>query len=400
MSTCRLCHLARVEPLLDLGEHALCNRFLSSPTADEAAFPFTLGQCGACGVVQLLAPVAAHELKPRFDWIVYREPEGHLDDLVDGLCRLPGVSPTSVVGGISMKDDSTLERFRKRGLSHTWRIDVEHDLGADDHGAGPETVQRYLTPETAGAIAERRGAADVLVARHVVEHAHEPATFVAALRRLVKADGYVVLEAPDCGPALRRADYTMPWEEHVLYFTEDLLRQAVGCWGLSAVGYALYPYSHENSLVAIVRSTPAARSQVPDSSIAESTRALGQTYARRFPAYRRRANDALTEFRRARGGIAVFGAGHLSCAWINFLGARDHIDFVADDDPRKRGLFMPGSRLPILASAELVERGIKLCLLSLSQESEARVIAHSQGFLESGGTFASIFPGRPNSLVP
>lgn len=399
MDVCRLCLSPHVEPLLDLGEQPLCNRFLASAGGDEARFPFALGQCRSCGVVQLLTPVAAHELKPRFDWITYREPEGHLDDLVDVVCRLPGVATTAVVGAISSKDDSTVARFRKRGFSSTWRIDVERDLGADARGAGPETVQLHLNPAKADAIAQRGRAADVLIARHVVEHAHEPATFVAALRRLVKPDGYIVFEVPDCGPALQRADYTMPWEEHVLYFTADLLRQAVACWGLSPVSYKLYPYSHENSLVAIVRATATAQPSAPDSSIAEGARAVGEKYASFFPAYRRKANGVLAEFRRTRGRIAVFGAGHLSCAWINFLGALEHIDFVVDDDLRKGGLLMPGSGLPILASSRLVERGIKLCLLSLSQESEAGVIGKNQAFLDGGGIFASIFPGRSNSFV-
>ena len=107
----------------------------------------------------------------------------------------------------------------------------------------------------------------------------------------------------------------------------------------------------------------------------------------------------MAAFRSAQGRIAVFGAGHLSCAWINFLGARDHIDFVVDDDPRKRSLFMPGSRLPIFASSQLLERGIKLCLLSVSKESEARVIGNHRAFLGGGGIFASIFPGRLNSFA-
>ncbi|MBM4134968.1 MAG: class I SAM-dependent methyltransferase [Nitrospira sp.] len=399
MTLCRLCHHLAVTPWLDLGKQALCNRFLMTSSGEEPTFPFTLGQCHACGVIQLLDPVAAQELKPRFDWVTYREAEGHLDDLVEDICRLPGVATTSVIGAISSKDDSTVARFKRRGFARTWRLDIERDLGADDRGAGPETIQLHLTPQMADVVAQRRGQADVLIARHIVEHAQDPSSFVGALKRLVRPDGYIVLEVPDCGPALQRADYTMPWEEHVLYFTEKLLRQAVTCWGFQPVSHRLYPYSHENSLVAIVRSTETAQPNKPDSAVAQAEREFADGYARSFPLHRRKANEALAEFRRRRGRIAMFGAGHLSCAWINFLGTREYIDFVVDDDPRKRSLFMPGSRLPILASSELMPRGIKLCLLSLNQESEEKVMANNQAFLDAGGIFASIFPGRPNSFV-
>ena len=60
---------------------------------------------------------------------------------------------------------------------------------------------------------------------------------------------------------------------------------------------------------------------------------------------------------------------------------------------------MPGSRLAIRALASLLEEEVKLCLLSLSPESEAKVVAKNQAFLERGGSFASIFPVKLNSLL-
>ncbi len=64
MAQCLLCKSARVVELLDFGPQPICNRFLASPTAEEAAFPLRIGQCGACGLVQTVAPVAAVEFAP------------------------------------------------------------------------------------------------------------------------------------------------------------------------------------------------------------------------------------------------------------------------------------------------------------------------------------------------
>ena len=43
----------------------------------------------------------------------------------------------------------------------------------------------------------------------------------------------------------------------------------------------------------------------------------------------------------------MLGAGHLSGAFINIYGLDRETDFVADDNPMKHGLFMPGSRAAI-----------------------------------------------------
>ena len=77
---------------------------------------------------------------------------------------------------------------------------------------------------------------------------------------------------------------------------------------------------------------------------------------------------------------------------VNLLGLKDLLGFVVDDDPNKKGLLMPGSHLPISGSAALLERGVALCLLNMSPESEEKVVAKNKAFLEAGGTFASVFP--------
>ncbi|MDD5629644.1 MAG: SAM-dependent methyltransferase, partial [Elusimicrobia bacterium] len=68
------------------------------------------------------------------------------------------------------------------------------------------------------------------------------------------------------------------------------------------------------------------------------------------------------------------------------------------DDPRKQGLHMPGSRLPIRASSRLAADGISLCLLGLNPDHEGRVLASNRAFLDQGGEFASIYPCSSRAL--
>jgi len=75
----------------------------------------------------------------------------------------------------------------------------------------------------------------------------------------------------------------------------------------------------------------------------------------------------------------------------------DFIEFVVDDNPCMRGLFMPGSKLPIFESKMVYEKDIKLCILTLSAPSEEKVVKNNQKFLEQGGEFISIFSGSPRA---
>jgi hypothetical protein len=238
----------------------------------------------------------------------------------------------------------------------------------------------------------------VLIVRHILEHAYQLRSFSDALKRLVRPGGYVVFEVPDCRPALTCKDYSMPWEEHIAYFTPETFRQTLSLLGFSELRYECYTYSNENSLVAIVRPESTLQPNLLSSEVLDEQKGLGENYATAFGPYRSLINGLLGEYHTKRGRIAVFGAGHLSCFWINVLGIKRWIEFVVDDDANKRELLMPGSRLPIRSSSALTTEEVGLCLLSLNSESEARVVAKYQQFRENGGTFATIFPGKPSSV--
>ena len=271
---------------------------------------------------------------------------------------------------------------------------------ADAHpGLGVETIQDRLTPDAARAIVSRRGRADVLLVRHIVEHAARPHEFMDALKALTAPNGYVVVEVPDCSRAMDACDYTTIWEEHTLYFTPETFGHGFAAAGFDVVRSDNFPYPFENSLVAIATANGSERGGAVADAAVVRERDRGAAFGRSFPEYRDRVQRRLREHRRARGPIALFGAGHLACTWVSVCGVADAIDCIVDDNPHKRGLFMPGSKLPIVGSPALVERGITLCLLSLNPIGQEKVIANNAAFVEGGGAFASIFPASARALT-
>lgn len=403
MTTCQICESSRVAMLLDFGKQPICNRFVSSPDEPEHEYPIAIGQCQDCGLVQLATPpVPGKELRPRVEWITYREPEAHLDRLADAISRLPGLTNRSVIAGVSFKDDSLLERLRAWGFSQIWRMDTEQDLGISGKGAGVETIQDRLEVLRCDEIWRRHGRADILIARHILEHAHDVQTFTVALHTLLNPGGYLVLEVPDCTPALETCDYTTIWEEHTLYLTPETFTRYCRLSRLEIVAFHVFPYTMENSLIAVGRFREEPSLDGPSERTLQQELARARSFTDQFAARRERIKQVLVEFRKTRGKIALFGAGHLSCAFINLLQLKPWIDFVVDDHPNKQGLLMPGSRLPIRSSAALLTEEVRLCLLGMGPESEEKVIQRNARFLERGGRFASILTAsrRPLDTLP
>lgn len=390
---CLVCGEASVSEALNLGEQAIASFYMPARDAPQARVALALGQCAACATIQLIRPVPHTALIPPYDWIWAREPEEHLDTVVEGLMALPGMGADCVVAGLTAKDDSTLERFRALGIARIWRMDPAVDLGVENPAAGIETVQKLTTPETMGAVAASRGQADLLIVRHIIEHTEDLGAFVQGCALLVADGGYIVVEAPDCSRSLELNDYAMPWEEHSLYFTPNTFRDVLAQAGFETLSLDVYPFPFENSLVLVARKT--GRSTPAHPEPAEFGRLAA--YADAFPRITRQLRARL-EARRADGPIAIFGAGHLACAFVNFHGLEDLVDFVADDTPQKQGLYLPGAGLPILPTSELVKRGVRLCLLAVSPQSEDRIIERNADFLASGGEFRSVLSASARSI--
>lgn len=378
--------------------HPICNRFLKEPSANEFTHPLQAGQCQKCGLVQLVDPVPAEELVPAVDWITYNEPEKHLDKVAEMLAGLPGLAPGATFAGISFKDDTLLARMERRGFG-TWRIDLREDLGVTRNGCGTETIQARLTVARAREIVARRGAADVVIVRHVFEHAYDLHEFRSAVRALAKPGGCVMFEVPDCTTGFEKHDITTLWEEHIAYYTPATFQHTIAEGGAGLVRYECHPFPFENCLVGVVQvpSTSPAEALPPRALEAELSRA--RAFAASIPEQRKHTRALLETFRREKGKIALCGAGHLACTWIHLLELRDLIEFIADDAPHKQGLYLPGSGLPIRSSAALLTGNIELALLSVNPEAEVKIMARNSAFTEQGGIFASIFPASQYALA-
>lgn len=398
MKDCQICKKNSVKVLLDCGHQPLCNRFIMNPTTEKYTHPLVLGQCEMCGLIQITDPVPNKEIASQFEWLKYNEPEQHLDNLADIISNLTDISQNPVAFGISVKDDSLLHRLQNRKFSKVWRIDPKEDLGITRRGVWTETILPYLTSDTTLKMAAKYGRADVVIARHVYEHAPHTHTLLNALKNLVKPNGYVVFEIPDCTKSLEFKDYSMLWEEHLLYFSPDTFRNSFGFTDFSLARYECFSYPVENALVAITQLVEKNTSSPLKSDTLKLELERGNSYGKGLSEYGGKLRRYLKTYKSAKGKVAVFGAGHTACMYINLMKIKDYVEYVLDDNPDKKGLYMPGSLLAICGSNMLIDDNIGLCLLTLNPESETKVVQNNKLFLEKGGIFASIYPGSKYAI--
>jgi len=395
VSCCTVCGSSNLSPRISFGKQPPSNRFLlnASGAEGEESYPLSLGFCAVCGTIQLVDRMPQEAMRPRYDWLVYNEPEGHLDDVANRLATLPGVHKSSRFLGVTYKDQSTLSRMEQKGFSTVQCINEQH-LETAIAPIGLETIQAKLTQaSTINQLKDRYGQAEVLLVRHIVEHATSATQLVRSLSALVAPNGYMMIELPDSERIFSALNYPFVWEEHISYLTATSATRLAREANAEVAWLGRYPYAYEDSLVLVLRFpeqtiATADVDSAPDAAIVDKQLS---NFASQFETVRAQWRAKLEGLRAQGETIAVFGAGHLAAKFINFFGFGDLIECVIDDHPKKAGMKMPGSGLPIIPSARLQELGIRWCVSTLSPESEIKVRAKLTGFFDNGGTFISAF---------
>lgn len=395
MMQCAVCKRSKVRLLLDCGRQPVCSHFLGDigQLRRQYTHRLAIGQCNWCGTMQLFDRFPVHRLVPKYSWMVrYSEPEDHLDELTTKLIALPGITQKSNICGLSVKDHTLLDRFSKRGYTKILRLSGR-DLRIKKKVYGAETIQQHVTVANAKQIVRQWGKQDIFVTRHILEHAYNPEVFIQAVRELLSPTGYLVIEVPGVDQALKQFDYSTIWEEHTLYFTRATFRLLWSFFGFSLVHFISISYPLEDSLIAVARVGNSPGQHVSMSTLRSSIK-QGNMFARGFQVQKRMIRSLCND----QGTIALFGAGHLGCVWLNIFGLSNYVQVIVDNDPNKTGLHMPGSRISI-RTTDAVKEPIDLCLLCANPRNEDVMIEKNQLFFRQVRKVASIFPSSKRAIA-
>ncbi len=391
MLKCQLCHHEKFDHKIDFGEQPVSHRFFSDQLPDNYKHSIMLGQCHNCGLVQILNPFPVKELVPKFSWLTCTEPEGHLDRLVDTLKTLPHINSNSKILGLTFKEDTTLARFNRLGFSNTYRFDMKKDFEESNPLANVETAVDKFTKDFAQKFSALHGKFDIFICRHVIEHSVNIGNFIEAIKELTHDNSYIVIEIPECGSAFDLYDYTTVWEEHNLYFTPQLFKSFLKNSGFTIHSYIQEPYPLEDACIAIAQKSL-------EKSFISFEKSNYENFVHMFEKRKYETREQLLRFKE-KSKIAIFGAGHMSVAFVNLMGIHDIIDYVIDDNSNKINFYLPGTKIKIVPSSYLYSENIKFCLMTLAPESEVKVANKHQEYVNNGGRFYSVFCKNPNYFL-
>jgi len=168
--------------------------------------------------------------------------------------------------------------------------------------------------------------------------------------------------------------------------------EAVAKSGFRLLDLEAFPYRYEDVVLVYARRRNAITSPSRTSSerLLNASVAGAKAYAAAFQPMSKSYQALFHQLASQGGKVAAYGAGHLTCAFLNFHDVARYFAFVVDDTPEKQGLFLPKTGLPIVSSDRLVADRITTCLFGFNPQVEKRVIAKCDAFVAQGGRFLSM----------
>lgn len=399
--SCRSCRSGQGSLVLDLGAQPLANNLLRPEdlVKTEPTFPLRLSVCHQCWLLQILETVPPTDL---FSEYLYFSSFSeallrHARDAAERYLREFSLKSESLVVEIASNDGYLLQNFVAANVP-CLGIEPAANIAKVARDKGIETICDFFGITLAQKLVEQGRAADLILGNNVFAHVPEINGFVAALEKLLKPGGSVVLEFPYGVDLIDHNEFDTIYHEHVFYFTLTPLLPLFQKHGLEVWNVERIPI-HGGSLRLFAghRGQQPVRNSVSDLLSEERSRGVNtldfyESFARKIMALKQDLLTLLRDLQKEGKRVAAYGASAKGSTLLNFFGlGRNHLTFVVDRSTYKQGRLTPGTHLPIMPVEELVRQRPGYTLL-LTWNFAEEVLRQQQEYRSSGGKFIIPIP--------
>lgn len=364
---CRHCAHPLTHSFLDLGAAPPSNAYLpaSALQLPEIWLPLKLMVCEACWLVQTL-DFAGRESLFDADYAYFSSCSSswlaHAENFVTSMRQELNLSADSLVLEVAANDGYLLQYVQSAGIP-CLGIEPTASTAHAARAKGLTIIERFFGTELASELAGQGKKVDLAVANNVLAHVPDINDFVSGFAHLLKPQGVASFEFPHLLNMVQHNQFDTAYHEHYSYLSLHAVKAIFERNGLSIFDVQEWP-THGGSLRVLAQRSDCGAHRIRE-SVAEillKEHTAGMREIGFYQGVQERAEQAkfaLLEFlldcKRKGLRVAAYGAAAKGNTLLNFSGVRpDLLPYVVDVNPHKQGKFLPGSRIPIVDLAHLL----------------------------------------------
>jgi SAM-dependent methyltransferase len=386
---CRSCAAPLRHTFVDLGTSPLANSFLTEEQLREGELflPLHAFVCERCFLVQLEeyeTPAGIFS-----DYVYFSSVSEswvqHARTYVEGVIPRLGLGADSSVVEIASNDGYLLQWFVEAGVPVLGIEPAANVAVVAEEKSIPSLVE-FFGSELATRLAAERKRPDLIIGNNVLAHTPELNDFVEGLRILLAPDGTITMEFPHLLRLIQETQFDTIYHEHFSYLSLVSVERFFGEHGLRLYdveelrshGGSLRIYAcHEDSSFEASEQLVELRAREDAAGLRELD--TYTSFGTRVRVLKRELLEFLLQAKRDGKVVVGYGAAAKGVTMVNYCGVRsDLLAYVADLSEHKQGLYMPGSRIPVVPPTQVdVTRPDYVLILAWNLKDEImRQLAH------------------------
>ena len=399
---CRLCDSQKLELVLPIAASPIADAYVPRArlTETQDAYPLDLYLCDGCGHVQNVDVVNPDILFRDYIYVTSSSLGlvEHYRKYADVVTAQFGVKPAALALEIGSNDGSLLGFFKVKGLK-VLGIDPARRIAEEATARGIPTLPEFFGSKLAEGLRKDHGPAAIVAANNVFAHADNLADIVQGIRTMLDDDGVFIFEVSYLPDIVDRFLFDTVYHEHVSYHSILPLARFFEKHGMQLFDVQRIS-SKGGSIRGFAQRSPEGRRAVTSrvtEMIAEETRrgfdkpAVYREYGAAIAARRTAVQKVVDDARASGKTVAGYGASTTVTTLMWDFELSEKLEFLADDNPVKQGLFAPKCHLPVLPSEELYSRRPDYVVILAWNYAEPIMKRHHR-YLAEGGTFVVPLP--------
>lgn len=399
---CRVCDSTQLVPAVDLGNQPWANNFLPpDQVGKEMFYPLRVLLCEKCQTAQLDYTVPKETMFAEHTYLsgTTKTLSDHFQMVARTVnARFFADRRTKAMLDIGSNDGTQLRHYRDLGYDilgvEAGRLPAEI---ANSHGL--TTLRAFFNADTARSIGRKF---EVINASGVFFHLEELHSVTDGIRLSLAPDGVFVIQFLYMKRIVENDAFDQIYHEHLLYYNLRTVEKLLQRHGLALTDAELLPI-HGGSIIAYATHAASARRSPALEQLARAedetganTLAWYQEFSRRI-AQRKVENLAyLNQCKAAGKKVWGLGAPVKGNTLLNYYGVGpDLIEYLTERNPHRRGLFAPGSHIPVKIEDELEGQAPDVYYV-LAWNFKKEILARHADLVAKGVEF--YFPVNPKDV--
>lgn len=357
---CRVCDANQLDLVLDLGQQPWGNHFLTeSMLGKEPFYPLRLVYCVKCYTAQLDFTVPKETMFSNHTYLsgITRSLSEHFRQIAQTVDqRFFAEITTKSVLDIGSNDGTQLKHYQDLGYE-ILGVESSKMTAALANQAGIPTLNVFFNQQI---VSQLNRQFDCINASGIFFHLEELHSVCQAIVSLLKHRGVFVVQFLYMKNIMENGAFDQIYHEHLLYYTLETIEKLLNRHGLALFDADWSPI-HGGSIIGFIghvgvrdASARLKRMRFEEAQSDCNNRATYRRFAQRVERMKQENLKVLEQFKKMNRRVYGLGAPVKGNTLLNYFGVGPNlIECLVEKNHLRRGLYAPGSHIPIIIEDEI-----------------------------------------------